>query len=433
MARIGPRMRVAAVLAAVGLISIVVVRFAIRPEGQDERDARRWIRAGLHDRAESSLARWLAAVPGSPKAHILKGRVDAARNRLAEAADELKLAMSLGANPDDLRLLRSLIAAKAGRHVEAEPALMRAFDEAREPDRQVDEALARLYLETYELKRAAAVLDRWARDFPDDPRPHLWRAEIHGRDGTEAGLVLDDYREALSRDPSLASARLGLAESLRKAHRNAEAAAEYEEYLALRPDDAAAHLGAGQNSAERGDESSASRHLGRAIELGPKNPAAYTELAQLCIRRGDWAVALEHLDRAIRLDPYDVGVRNHRSLALARLGRSSEARAEQALATRLRDDLKELGTARSRLVAEPRDRASQLEVTRWMFSHGHEEEGARWAEKMLAERPSDPDASRMLADYHDRRGEKGLANRYRLNAASPTGDPGVPTALPRQP
>ena len=52
-----------------------------------------------------------------------------------------------------------------------------------------------------------------------------------------------------------------------------------------------------------------------------------------------------------------------------------------------------------------------------MFAHGHEQEGVRWAEKILAEHPRDPDASRMLADYHERRGDKALANGYRLTAS----------------
>ena len=69
-------------------------------------------------------------------------------------------------------------------------------------------------------------------------------------------------------DPSLARARLGLAEELRKAHRTAEAAAEYDAYLALEPGDAAAHLGAGQNLMELGDEAAAARHLHRADRAG---------------------------------------------------------------------------------------------------------------------------------------------------------------------
>jgi tetratricopeptide (TPR) repeat protein len=417
-------MRLAIVLAVLAVPAIVAARLVRWVEPAEEREARRAVREGRFDEAEASLARWRAAAPGSVEAVLLKGRVEAARNRPAEAAADLQLAMSLGGRLEDLVLLRALIAAKAGRHVEAEPALRRAFGEAREPDRQVDEALARVYLETYDLKRAADILDRWAADFPQDAKPHLWRAEIHGRDAAEADRLLDDYREALRRDPSLATARLGLAEALRKVHRNAEAAVAYEEYLAVRPDDATAHLGAGQNQAELGNEPAAARLLQRAIELDGKNATAHTELAQLCTRRGDTAAALEHLDRAIALEPYDVGVRYHRSLALARLGRTTEARAEQAFATRLRDDLDQLNKVRKRLVAAPGDRSSQLEVARWMFAHGHDQEGARWAEKILAERPLDPDASRMLADYHDRRGEKGLANGYRLNASGGSGSPG---------
>ena len=229
--------------------------------------------------------------------------------------------------------------------------------------------------------------------------------------------MLEDYREALRRNPDLAPARLGVAEELRKAHRNAEAADAYRSYLALRPDDAAAHLGAGRNLAEQGDDEAAARHLRRAIELNGQNAQAHAELAQLCSRRGDWAAALARLDRAIAVDPFDLGVRQSRGQVLARLGRAAEARAEQAAANRLRDDLKVLSEARSRLLASPHDPRVSSRCARWMFAHGHGPEGARWAEKILAERPLDPDASRLLADYHDRRGETGLANRYRLTAS----------------
>jgi hypothetical protein len=50
--------------------------------------------------------------------------------------------------------------------------------------------------------------------------------------------------------------------------------------------------------------------------------------------------------------------------------------------------------------------------------HAHNHEGARWAEKVLAERPDDPEASRLLADYHQRRGENGFANFHRLHAST---------------
>ena len=53
-----------------------------------------------------------------------------------------------------------------------------------------------------------------------------------------------------------------------------------------------------------------------------------------------------------------------------------------------------------------------------MFDHAHDKEGARWALKILAERPDEPEASRLLAGYHERRGEIGLANFYRMHASA---------------
>jgi tetratricopeptide (TPR) repeat protein len=418
-ARIPRRVTCAAILLlfiGLGVVVLVPVRTDNFPAHIKAQMA---FRSGVHDAADKYLESWLKASPDSAAAHLLKGRIAVAKNQLPEAAEELKRLQSLGAPRDEIRLLHALIAAKAGRTTEAIPTLKQAFDEAgRKPDMQIDELLAKAYLETFDLKNAGAVLDRWAADFPDDPKPHLWRAEIHGRDGGQVGAVEQDYREALRRDPSLAKARLGLAEELRKAHRTAEAAAEYDAYLALEPNNAAAHLGAGRNLLEHGDQAAASRHLDRAIELDPKNAEPHIELANAASRRGDWAATLTSIDRAIALDPHDIGARHLRGLALSRLGRGDEAKAEQATATRLRADLKRLNEARTRLIAQPHDRTSQLEIARWMFDHAHDEEGARWAKQILSEHRDDPDAARLLVDYHRRRGEAGLANFYSLMVPS---------------
>lgn len=420
MSRIGPRIRMATALAitVLAVAAIMAARFAWRTEPREAREARRALADGRYDDAGRALARWLQAVPDTPEAHVLRGRVAVAMSRLSEAADELAQAQSLGLPREELALLHALIASKAGRHAEAEPTLRRAFDLAGVPDRQVDEALAKTYLETYDLTRAKAVLDRWARDFPDDPKPYLWRADVDSRTATEQGAVELDYREALRRDPSLAAARLGVAEELRKAHRNGEAAAEYNAFLAVEPDNAVAHLGAGRNLMEMGDETAATGHLNRAMTLDGKNAEPLKEMAHAAMRRGDWTAAIAVLDRAVALDPFDVAVRQSRGVALMRLGRTEEARAEQATASRLRQELDKLHDARKRLIASPHDRKSQLEVAQWMFDHAQEHEGARWAEKILVEWPDDPQASRLLADYHQHRGANGLANFYRLRAST---------------
>jgi hypothetical protein len=53
-----------------------------------------------------------------------------------------------------------------------------------------------------------------------------------------------------------------------------------------------------------------------------------------------------------------------------------------------------------------------------MVAHGRDDEGLRWARMILADAPDHPATNRLLADYHERRGEAGRANFYRLQAAS---------------
>jgi tetratricopeptide (TPR) repeat protein len=403
-----------------------------RTEPRDAKEARSALAAGRFAAAEAPLLRWLKARPDSAEAHFLKGRVALARGDLPGAAAGMKRATELGYPRPQLALLGALIASKLGRHAEAEPILRHAFLAAQGPDPQLDEALARVYLETYDLDRAATVIERWIREAPDDPQPFLWRTEVDSRTTAHPTAALNDYREALKRDPTLAKARLGLADELRKAHSNAEAAVEYDAYLALKPDDAAGHLGAGQNRMEMGDETAATRHLERALALDPKNASALIELAEYDLRRAEFARSLAYLDRAIKLDPFDPTIRRRRGLALTRLGRVEEAKIEQAASQRLQTELDHLDEVREHLIQSPHDRSSQLEVARWMFDHGHDAEGVRWAEKVLREQPGNAEANRLLAEYHERHGNPGLANFYRLQDSSgPRGGSTTP-ASPRR-
>ena len=246
----------------------------------------------------------------SPQGSGRGGDEPAARGRPRAGCEQ-----ELGHPRNELDLLRALITSKTKRYAEAKPTLRQAFVQQRTPDRQVDEALAKAYLETYDLTRAMMVLDRWARDFPDDPKPFLWRAEVHSRTNESVGAVEDDYREALRRDPSLARARPWPGRRAAQANRSAEAAVEYDAYLALEPDDAVAHLGAGRNRMEQGDEAAATAHLERAMALDGENAEPLKEMADAATRRGDWVETLNLLDRAIALDPYDVTLRYSRGLA----------------------------------------------------------------------------------------------------------------------
>ena len=103
------------------------------------------------------------------------------------------------------------------------------------------------------------MIDRWITDAPADGRPFLWLTEIDRRTEVDnPGSWETALPRGPDRDPDLDAARHGLAESLRKVHRNDEAAKEYERYLARHPDDPIALAGRG------------STHWNWAIFLGPR-------------------------------------------------------------------------------------------------------------------------------------------------------------------
>ena len=269
------------------------------------------------------------------------------------------------------------------------------------------------------------MIKRWIEDAPNDARAYYWKGEIGRRktDSEQAELI-DDFEHALRLDPSHDKARLALAELYLKAHRQDDAAREYTTHLKIHPDDPEACLGLGQIAAERGQDEEAIRLLDRAMELAPRDHRSLIERGKLDFRRGKSTSALAFFDKAIEVDATEPEVHYQRSLVLARLGRTAEARAEQEASVRLRQDKNKLDQLLKDLHRSPNDLQLQFNAARWLFDHGHPEEGLRWTEKILRERPQHPETNRLLADYYEKQGNRGLANFYRVQAGE-QGDRGT--------
>jgi predicted Zn-dependent protease len=364
------------------------------------------------------VSQWLAARPDSAAARFAAARLEFARGRLSECGQELERAEALGHDRLEVMRLRGFWLVRQRRYAEAEPLLAEAWRATSGPDVRLDEALARVYLQTYKLERAREVLARWMRDAPGDARPWLWHTEIDRRDGTDASVAIGHFRGAIERDPKLLEARLGLAETLRASHRNAEAAGEFAAYLAARPDDTTAGIGAGINAMEAGDLAAAARYLDAVLQREPTSAAALKERARLAQLEGGAGAALPYLERAIAADPHDGELYHRRSLALAQMGRVAEAEADRRTFDRLRAEQDELRVLRNKLNREPGNNALRLDVARWMFAHGQGEAGVQWVKTILAEQPGLRAAHAMLAEHYDRAGQPGLATFHRVQAGT---------------
>jgi tetratricopeptide (TPR) repeat protein len=277
-----------------------------------------------------------------------------------------------------------------------------------------------MYLGSFRLGEAAAVIDRWMREAPRDARPYLLQTEIDTRNNAKPELIIARYRDALARDPELDQARLGLANQLGQNYRFAEAAVEYAAYLARRPTDPMGYLGAGQIAAELGQYAEATRLLDQALTLLPQDSEVLAARADVELRKSNPEAALSYFDRAVKSDPFDYRIRYQRMLILARLGRTAEASSERAILDHLADDQKHFSKISRELRRNPLSAGLRSEAARWLMGHGHEDEAIEWANLVLNSDPSHPAMNRLLADYYRKKGQVGLANFHEAHAASPS-------------
>jgi len=402
-------------LAAAALTSVGAALWA-RAVARTTREAQRALETGRYAEAQDRSRRWLRLRPGSADADYVIARAALALGQGDVFRESSRRALAAGLSQPRRQLLGALVDAGRGRYQGTEPALLAAIAAGEGPDPQIDEALARVYLETFRLRQAEGILDRWAAEAQDDPKPYLWRAEIDRRVGHGPEFLEIDYRKALERAPGAPAARLGRADALRALRRYEEAKSEYAAYLRLRPVDPSGHLGAAEAALALGDDAGAARHLDRALALDPHNVPGLTQASEAAARRGDVTAALSYLDRAVELAPYEVDVRYKRSLLLSRLDRRDDAAKEQAVVSRLRSEYGRLNELKQGLLRSPQDDDLKAEIGRWMLEHGHDDEGRRWSEDVLRQRPGHPLANQVLEAFHSRRGEIGLANFYRLRA-----------------
>jgi tetratricopeptide (TPR) repeat protein len=405
-------------LAILGLAAILGLWYW----GHAKRATARRVRAALYGahygEAGELLRTWLQARPEDAEAHYLSALLAWRMNRLDEIPPALERARELGYVSDLIDRLWGLALHRAGRADEAEPLLRRAWENPRdgEPDPEIAEALAKLAMSRLELGFASEVLDRWARESPADPRPMLWRAEVDRRLGADRSVTISHFQQALKRDPTCDEARLGLGGLFYVSGRYSEAAECYATTASRSPANPDGHVGVGICAHALGDEAGAQTALDRALALDPGNTLALKTRAAVSLRRGQPDEALAFLTKATAADPFDPELRYQRSLVLSRLGRRAEADGELARSVQLRHEHGRMAEIQSKLVAAPKDIPLRIEAARWMMAHGRAEEGIVWAGLVLRDQPDNPEASRLLADYHDARGERGLANHYRLHA-----------------
>ncbi len=408
------------VLAIVGLVILATLSgfvYDARSKATAEVQAvRNALIARQFDEARRRIGALAAHSPKGGEADYFRAWLEVALDHPIEAMGAIRLALESGYVKDPLMVLRAVMQARSGQaaqYAEAEPVLRRASETSSEPRPEVAEALARIYMATFRFAEASRQLERWAEAAPDDARPYVWKNEIEERSDPTSVAIINNYREALRRDPNLDAGRLGLAKMLLDGHRIDEGEAEYAAYLARNPKSVPGHVGAGQIALLKGDLVGAEGHFKEALAFDPKDPTALRELGSIDLRNGNYASAREHLKAAVELSPYDVEVRYSYAQALKTVGDLKRAEEEVAATDRLRKEAKRVTDLREALSKDPDNADLRSEVARWLIERGHEKEGLEWTDLILRQKPGHPATCKFLAEHYAKKGNAGLANYYR--------------------
>ncbi len=407
-------LKVALALFALAAGSYFVYRQAQRRALANQ--VRQLFAAGRYNDARTPLGRWSRLEPGAGEPAYYRAWLALVDDQPRAVIEAVDLARAQGFDANRLECLAAIYQARAKRYTLAEPVLEAAYQARTPPQALVAKELARIYLSTYRLDRAAAAIDRWRELAPTDPLPYLWRNEIGTRTQAEHSVMIQNDRAALELDPNLDQARLELASELSKERRFDEAEPEYQAYLKRNPGNAEALIGLGRNAFQQGDLEAALRYYEQALKTDPRQPEALKELAQADLRMGRFASSRDRFKILIELDPFDYELRYSYAQALRRLGDEAGFRRENAAASRLRKENDEITQLRFDLLKAPDNQEIRFAVARWMLEHGHTAEGLKWTNEILRVNPNHAGTHRILADHYARTGDAGLANYHRLLA-----------------
>jgi predicted Zn-dependent protease len=401
-----------------GLVLVALIGLAVYEvywhlwAGYHYRAAEQAVQRRDFEQAQSHLALCLQVWPRSAETHFLAARTARRAGSYDEARQHLAACKKLQWVPEAIDLEYALLLAQQGDTAPVEVYLLSCVHKDHPDSELILEALARGYLQTFQLTRALECLDLWLERQPDEVQALAWRGEVLERlDRHQAAL--EDYRRVVDLDAGRDDTRLRLADLLLRKRQPREALTHYEEVYRRQPGNAEALLGLALCQREVGQLEEARQLLDQLLAVEPRNPRALTARGQVASERGQLPEAEEWLRRAVTVVPFERDTVYAFEQCLHRRGKTDEAKEWHARLERIDADLKRMNELVAQVHRSPHDPALRCEAGVLLLRNGQEKEGLRWLASALRQNPAHAQTHQVLADYFERHGEPELAAQHR--------------------
>jgi tetratricopeptide (TPR) repeat protein len=151
--------------------------------------------------------------------------------------------------------------------------------------------------------------------------------------GVEEAMA--EYEKAISLEPNLDAARLGMGEALMQQGKLDDAIAQFAKVVEVNPENTAARLQVGVLRGRQARYEEAVAAFSEVLRRHPDDLAAHNNLGNVLTLEGKYDEAVEHFRKAVQIRPEHASSHNNLALAYKKLGRTADAIAEYREAIRL--------------------------------------------------------------------------------------------------
>jgi Tfp pilus assembly protein PilF len=389
-------------------------------------------RAAIQGRNGEQALDWLAPLSSAEleraDVQFLLARAQRHAGRLADAARHLERAETLGYPAEALHRERLLALAQAGNLTQAEPALGDLLLRPGDDGAEICEAYVAGYFLNYQMGAGLRLLEAWQRDYPRDPRPHVFRGKYfeHLMAWQDAAR---EYRRALDLESNSVETRRSLGLMLVALNEFSDAREQFERCLDRAPRDVAALVGRARCLHVAGRDEPARADLARALAIEPDAPEALAGLGEIELQAGNAADGAALLQRAAAGDPRNAEIRYALAGALQAAGDGAAAREHfQFVDEAHRAELKmhnamQLLLAPSAQLRSADELKLRFEIGSLAIKYRDPVDGVAWLYSVLQIDPDYVPAHEMLGEYYATSGNPALSAEHLRKANRIAGAP----------
>lgn len=363
--------------------------------------------------------RWPQQQSWQAEIKFLRARLSRHRGKLRNMQQYLVAAREAGYDFKKLDREQTLARAQLGEMRGAESRLAELLSDPQGDETEICNAFIQGYLQIQQYEAASRLLNSWADDFPNDPRPLFLRGtvQMNMEFWKEAE---QDFRKALELDPKHYLSAYHLASVLLTQKHPDQAM----EFFRIAAEDELLEMEslAGQGHCFRllGKVDEARQLLNKILQEHPGDVTASFELARLDIDNGDYEKARVRLEPIVAADPRHTDARYHLAIVMREKGQTEEAQAHFIAVREINEKLGDASDMAERIATDDSSADARLEIARIHLQYGSQKEGLMWLRSVLTFAPEHLEALKELEKYYRRRYRENpevkrfheLANQY---------------------